>query len=230
MSQSLLIFLFFFQIVLIYLLSRWVINKLFHFLRIFISDDHLVFSLVSLLFFPGTIVHEVAHFFAATVLFLRVRSISIFPKWEGREIKLGSVLYEKKDFVRGLLVGIAPIFAGLLFFWFVAVFNLFPSKSIVLNIVFLYLIFAVSSMMFSSKRDLVDLIYIFPFLVFLYGFIYIFDLKLDYLIRNEALRETILNFIKQVNIYLLISITINVLLLIIFLLLKKLIKRKTSAL
>ncbi len=220
----LLILLFFLQIVLLYFLSRWTISKLFHFLRVFLKNDHLTFSLVSLIFFPGTIIHELAHFFAAMILFLRVRSINIFPKWQGNEIKLGSVLYEKKDFVRGVLVGIAPIFAGIIFFWAVAAFKLFPAENIILNIVFLYLIFTVSTMMFSSKRDLVDLIYIFPFLVFLYGFFYIFDLKLDFLLKNKVFEKDLFIFIKQVNVYLFISIIINVFLLVMLFIVRGLIK------
>lgn len=220
-----LILAFFAQIVLLYFLSRLTINKAFQILQIFSKNDHLVFSLVSLIFFPGTVVHELAHFIAATVLFLKVRSIDILPRREGAEIKLGSVLYEKKDFVRGVLVGIAPIFAGVLFFWFVAKFRLFPSENILLNIVFLYLIFAVSSMMFSSKRDLVDLIYIIPLGVFLYGFYYVFDLRLDFLIQNEALRQGMISFIRQVNIFFLISIGVNLTLLSLFFTVKKMLRR-----
>ena len=220
-----LIFSFFIQIVLLYFLSRLTINKAFRFLQMFSKNDQLIFSLVSLIFFPGTIVHELSHFMAATVLFLKVRSIDILPRREGTEIKLGSVLYEKKDFVRGVLVGIAPIFSGVLIFWFVAKFRLFPAENILLNIVFLYLIFAISSMMFSSKKDLVDLIYIIPLGVFLYGFYYIFDLRLDFLIQNEALRQGMTKFIQQVNIYLLISLGVNLTLLLLFFTIKKILRR-----
>ena len=226
MNQSLLIISFFLQIVLIYFLSRRTVNKLFLFLRIFAEDDQVVFSLVSILFFPGTVFHELSHFLAATALFLRVRSLNIFPHWEGKEIRLGSVLYEKRDFVRGVLVGISPIIAGLLFFYFVAAFKLFPAKNIILNIVFLYLIFTVSSMMFSSKRDLVDLIYIFPFLIILYGFYYIFDLRLDFLIQNKSLWGGILAVLRQVNVYLFISIIINVFLLALLFMAGRIIKRR----
>lgn len=220
-----LIFSFFIQMVLLYFLSRLTINKAFQFLQIFSKNDHLVFSVISLVFFPGTIIHELAHFLTATVLFLKVRSIDILPRREGAEIKLGSVLYEKKDFVRGVLVGIAPIFAGVLFFWLVAAFRLFPARNILMNIVFLYLIFAVSSMMFSSKRDLVDLIYFIPLAVFLYGAIYIFDLRLDFLIQNESLRQGMISFIRQVNIYLFLSIGINLTLLLLFFTVKKMLGR-----
>ena len=221
-----LILLFFLQLILIYFLSRATINNLFHLLRTFLKTNHLVFSLISIIFFPGTVVHELAHFFAAMILFLRVHSINIFPKWEGNEIKLGTVLYEKKDFVRGVLVGIAPIFSGIFFLWAIAALNIFPSDNIFLNLLIIYLIFTVSSMMFSSKRDLIDLIYIIPFIVIFYGFIYIFDIKLDFIIRNQPLENALLNFLKQVNKFLLISISVNLTLLLLFFLVKKIIVRR----
>lgn len=221
-----LIILFFIQLVSIYFLSRLTIKNLFHLLRTFLKSDHLVFSLISIIFFPGTIVHELAHFFTAMILFLRVHSLNIFPKWEGNEIKLGTVVYEKKDFVRGVLVGIAPIFSGIFFLWAIAVFNIFPSDNIFLNLMIIYLIFTVSSMMFSSKRDLIDLIYIIPFMVISYGFIYIFDIKLDFIIRNQPLENALLNFLKQVNMFLLISIGVNLTLLLLLFLVKKIIVQR----
>ena len=221
-----LILLFFLQLILIYFLSRSTINNLFHLLRTFLKTNHLVFSLISIIFFPGTVVHELAHFFAAMMLFLRVHSINIFPKWEGNEIKLGTVLYEKRDFVRGVLVGIAPIFSGIFFLWAIAVFNFFPSDNIFLNLLIIYLIFTISSMMFSSRRDLIDLIYIIPFLVISYGFIYIFDIKLDFIIHNQSLENALLNFLKQVNTFLLISIGVNLTLLLLLHLVKKLIVQR----
>ena len=220
MNQPLFIIFFFLQIILIYFLSRATINNLFRLLRAFLKSDHLVFSLISIIFFPGTVVHELAHFFTAMVLFLRVHSLNLFPKWEGNEIKLGTVLYEKKDFVRGVLVGIAPIFSGIFFLWAIAALNIFPSDNIFLNLLIIYLIFTVSSMMFSSKRDLIDLIYILPFIVIFYGFIYIFDIKLDFIIRNQPLENALLNFLKQVNIYLFLSVSLNLILLLLFYLFK----------
>lgn len=226
MTNSLLIPSFFFQIILLYFISRKTINNLFHLLRTFLKNDHLVFSLISIIFFPGTVVHELAHFFTAIILFLRVHSLSIFPKWERNEIKLGTVLYEKKDFVRGVLVGIAPIFSGIFFLWAIAAFNIFPSDNIFFNLLIIYLIFTVSSMMFSSKRDLIDLIYIIPFLVILYGFIYIFDIKLDFIFHNQSLEEALFNFLKQVNMFLLISIGVNLTLLFFLFLVKKMIVQR----
>lgn len=120
---------------------------------------------LALLFFPGTVLHELAHFFAAIALFLKVREIHLLPEWDHQSIKLGHVTYVRADVFRGMLVGIAPLFAGLLFFWGLYSWNVLPPSSIGLGILLGYIIFTVSSTMFSSKQDLVDLVYVLPFLI-----------------------------------------------------------------
>jgi len=172
--------------------------------------------LVSFLFFPGTVIHEMGHFVAATVLNLKVYEIRLFPQWKKNQIKLGSVFYEKKDFLRGILVGVAPIFFGLIFFWFLAKFHLFPNSQIGLNIFFGYIIFSVSSTMFSSKQDLIEFGLIVPLLIIIIGMIYIFNIRLDILLDNRLLKEGLNSFFKDISFYLFFSIIINTVLIIFF--------------
>lgn len=193
----------------IYFISRLATNEIFHFLRIFIKEERVVFSIVSLFFLPGTILHELAHFFGAMILMLHVRDIIIFPQFEGNYIKLGSVLYEKKDVFRSILVGIAPVFAGLVFFWMIANFKLFPNSNSVMNILFLYGIFAVSSTMFSSKKDLQDLIFIIPIGIGISAIVYIFNIRLDFILGNKFFVEGITGFMRTVNQYLFLSLVVN---------------------
>ena len=197
------------QITLIFFISRLTTNQIFYFLRKFIKKEKVIFSLVSLFYLPGTSLHEIAHFLAATALFLKVKEIKIFPEFKEGYIKLGSVLYEKKDFIRGFLVGIAPIFAGILFFYFISVFKIFPSTNIFQNLLFAYLIFAVSSTMFSSKQDLVDFVFIIPILILIIAFIYIFQIDFSIILKNKELLESLLEFLKEVNFYLFFSLIIN---------------------
>lgn len=201
--------LFIIQAVSLFFLSRLTTNEIFYFLRLFIKDEKINFITVSLLFLPGTILHELSHYLAATVLFMKVRDVKIFPEFEKNEIKLGRVLYEKKDVVRGILVGIAPFFAGAFFFWMIAYFKLFPNQNITVTILLVYLIFAVSSTMFSSKQDLVDIILIIPVLLILGGIVYVFDVRFDWILKNKIIIEKILEFFKKVNTYLFFSIIIN---------------------
>lgn len=204
------------QIALIFFLSRLVINELFLFLRIFFKRDNLIYSFVSLIFFPGTIIHEMGHFVAATVLGLHVIEVKILPQWEKNQIKLGSVLYQKKDFVRGIMVGIAPIFFALFFFWFLAKFHLFPGNQPFINILLGYVVFAVSSTMFSSKQDLVDFVLIIPVVIIIIGLIYILNIRLDFILNNRMLKEAVSGFSREVSFYLLFSLVVNAILIVFF--------------
>jgi hypothetical protein len=201
--------LFLIQIIALFFLTKQTTNQIFYFFRTLGVEERMIFIIVSLLFLPGTIIHELAHFFAAMILFMKVRDLKIFPEFEDNEIKLGRVLYEKKDFVRGVLVGIAPIFAGMFFFWMIAYYKLFPNPNLFITIFLGYLVFAVSSTMFSSKQDLVDIIYIIPLIIIAAGVIYVFDLRFDWLVGSPLVIQRLLDVVKDVNIYLFLSLMIN---------------------
>jgi hypothetical protein len=71
--------------------------------------------LYSLLFLPGTIIHELSHWIVAEVLGVRTGTISIFPDLEssGDTRRLGSVATQRSDPFRAFLIGIAPFISGL---------------------------------------------------------------------------------------------------------------------
>lgn len=188
-------------VIILYFLSRQTLNEIFYFLHLFIRNKKIIFLLISIFFFPGTVIHELSHFFLAMILFLPVVGLDIFPKFEGQSIKLGSVHYIKKDFLRGFIVGIAPFFGAMLFFWLI---SYLPT-----NIFSYYLIYVVSSTMFSSKKDLEDLMYLIPLILITAGIFYIFNISptlfLDQLITNK----TLIKFINTINQYLFISLMIN---------------------
>ena len=193
----------------IFLISRLTLKEIFYTLRSFIRHDKTVFLLVCTFFFPGTVLHELAHFIVAIATGHRVRSISVFPAFEKNYIKLGTVIYEKKDFVRSIAIGIAPIFAGLALFWFFGVFQLFPSSHVVLSIIFGYLIFVISTTMFSSKQDLVDLIYIVPLLLVALAIMYVFNIRADIFLRDSVILTKLIAFMETVNIFLFFSLVIH---------------------
>jgi|GEM_PF-798412 len=209
---------FFFVLLLlgIYFFSRQTINELFYFLQIFFRKNELVFSLISLIFLPGTIIHELAHFLAAMILMLKVSEVRILPEIDKDNIRLGSVVYEKKDIIRSILVGLAPIFLALSIFWILANFHVFPGPNIYFNALMVYVLFTISSTMFSSKKDLQDLIFVFPLIVIISAIVYIFDIRVDMVFRNKILMENIANIIKQVNYYLVVSLLINIVLIVFF--------------
>ncbi|MBC7251173.1 MAG: hypothetical protein H5T62_12910 [Anaerolineae bacterium] len=69
--------------------------------------------LLALVMLPGTIVHEVCHFVAATFLFVKVTNVSFTPKLTDGGLSLGRVQFAKKpDPFRDALIGIAPLIGG----------------------------------------------------------------------------------------------------------------------
>ena len=113
---------FFIQILIIFFISRKTTLLFFSIFNRIFRNAKLSFLSITLIFFPGTIIHELSHYFSAVILFLNVKDIKIFPEFKDNQIKLGHVLYHKKDFLRGILVGIAPFFGALLFFFFISYF------------------------------------------------------------------------------------------------------------
>jgi hypothetical protein len=105
--------------------------------------------------------------------------MTVFPKWDENEIKLGEVLFIKKDFLRAILVGIAPVFFGIGILFSLFYFHVYPANNIGLNILYAYLIFSISANMFSSKQDLKDLSLIIPVILLLIIIFYVFNIKIN---------------------------------------------------
>jgi len=170
--------------------------------------------------------HELAHFLFAVILFLRVYEVKIIPEWEGNSIKLGHVLYGKKDIFRGIMVGIAPFFAGLGFFFFLSTTKIFPNSNLYLTILLGYLIFVVSTTMFSSKQDLIDIGYLIPIGLLIAVFCYIFNINLMAFFRGSGeLFPLINNFLYTINYYAFFSILIHLGVIVIVKLVKIILKK-----
>ena len=114
------------------------------------------------MYFPGTVLHELAHAVMAVSIGLKVRTISLIPSWKTGQLKLGYITYDKKDVFRGTLVGVAPVFVGIIFLFSMSYFGAFFQGSIGMNVVHAYTIFVISSTMFSSRQDMIDGIYVLP--------------------------------------------------------------------
>ena len=148
------LFLLFFEVGLLFILSRIISKTLSGFLSI---------RVLSLIFLPGVIVHELSHALSASILFVRVGDIDFTPKVENRELKLGRVAIAKTDPVRRAIIGFAPVFVGVLLILGIVYFlsgNLmfFQASEIYITIsaVFgiAYILFVISNTMFSSKADM----------------------------------------------------------------------------
>ena len=129
-----------------------------------------VFS-YSLLFFPGTVIHETAHLLTAMVLMVPTGKMTIFPEEESEDrVRLGSLEVQRTDFFRATLVGLAPVLVGVLILFFLS--NQVLSFEIGFGLTALkkwlqmaetfswrewamvYLVFAVSNTMSLSRADM----------------------------------------------------------------------------
>ena len=207
--------LFFADILILYIVSRYMITELFHFLHFFIRRRNIIFATIAVIFLPGTILHELSHYIAATILFLQVGEVHIMPTWKENHLQLGRVTYKKTDVVRSIIVGVAPFFGALFFFWFVGAFHLFPHTHMIITLIFGYLLFSVSANMFSSRQDLVDLIYIIPLCLIAGTVFYITNIKISVAFPEVWLQNTA-DLLQRINIYITICIAIHVIMILIF--------------
>lgn len=143
----------------LYFTSRHLVNVLFHVLFRLTNSRKASFYVLSILFLPGTFVHEFSHLLAAILTFVPAGKFSLWPEVDERGgVRLGSVAIAHTDPFRRAFIGVAPIvFGTLILLGFVFFFE--NIKSLFLNpnlayVVIGYFIFVVSNTMFSSKKDL----------------------------------------------------------------------------
>jgi len=114
---------------------------------------------IAIIFLPGTFIHEMAHALVAGVLFVDIGEIELMPEIQEHGVKLGSVEIAKTDALRRAIIGVAPVFVGLLLIvgslfaltYYYSQGGAVPWWGIAL---FIYLLFVVGNTMFSSHKDL----------------------------------------------------------------------------
>lgn len=145
-------------LVVLYLSKQSLVYQLSHLVWRSGGTKKFVIILWSIIFLPGTIIHELSHFFMAILVGARTGKVEIFPRSLDSDTDtfvLGSVQTQKLNIVQGVLVGLAPILSGLvLVFWLSGLiftsYNQLTSYSIVIG----YLFFTVINSMFPSRSDL----------------------------------------------------------------------------
>lgn len=109
----------------------------------------------SLLFLPGTILHELSHWLVAELLGVRTGTITILPEFEdGQEReRLGSVQTASSGPLRGFLIGAAPFFTGLLTLWILGYLLSLGSYQLWQYVLLFYGVIVVGSSMMLSRED-----------------------------------------------------------------------------
>lgn len=206
--------LFVLELGLLFFISKKLINSLAKTFYKFHFSHNTVVHILAILFLPGTILHELAHLLVAGVLLIPVGELSVLPEVEGESVKLGNVQIGKVDPIRMSLVGVAPVIFGLGAILFILSF--FQFSIWWQAILGLYLIFEIGNSMFSSKRDLEGvLVFLAAILVVGSGLLGVLYFLRPHLVQNiwiylNATDLSLLaNFFKQANIYLLIPLSLD---------------------
>lgn len=127
------------------------------------GSQHSAIVVWSVIFLPGTIIHEISHFLIAALTGARTGKIEIFPEYLEDEIDkkynhiaLGSVQTQKLNPLRGFLVGIAPFVSGIaLLIWLSSLLQVsFASGNTWIFILEGYLFFTIANSFFPSWPDI----------------------------------------------------------------------------
>ena len=117
----------------------------------------------SIIFLPGTIIHEVSHFLVAAFTGARTGRVEIFPEYledevdsDKKGVALGYVQTQTLNPIRGFLVGIAPFISGIALMIFLAsqIQGSYEGKNYQLLIILGYLFFTIANSFFPSWSDI----------------------------------------------------------------------------
>lgn len=213
------------QIFFLLFLSRHISYKLSLFFFNKTRDNKTVITLLSIIFLPGTIVHELSHMFMAEFLFVKTGNMEFMPKIQNdNTVKLGSVSIAKCDPLRRFIIGIAPVVGGvgilsLVYYLFNNATIGFDLKTLILFLVS----FEIGNTMFSSSKDMEGALGLLIAVIVVSTVLFIIGHQFSYLILNFLL--SMLNgmevFFKNIDILLLFPIFIDLFLILILLVVTK---------
>ena len=204
--------LFFAELLLLFFLSRNLTRVLsFFFFRLSKSKKFTI-TAIAILFFPGTLLHELAHALFAGLLGVHVGKMEFIPQIEGEKVKLGSVQIGQSDPIRRFFIGAAPFFLGtillLLILFYTVKQQFFNNISVVIFVG--YLVFEIGNTMFSSKKDMEGALELFVTLIILTIVFYLMGIRIPSFNPNNFLvQPNIEDVFKQGSLFLLVPLAID---------------------
>ncbi|PIT89178.1 MAG: hypothetical protein COU27_01605 [Candidatus Levybacteria bacterium CG10_big_fil_rev_8_21_14_0_10_36_7] len=143
--------------------SKIVFNSLFLFFHKLFKSQKVAISAISIVFFPGVVIHELSHMLVAEALFVKTFGLELVPEMHEGKVKMGSVKIAESDIFRRFAIGIAPLIIGGIFLASIALFLLNDfSFSLIASspfeafkaAVLIWAIFFTTNTMFSSRKDM----------------------------------------------------------------------------
>ncbi len=198
---------------LIFLIARKNHNLLFLLLYLWTGSRNFAINFLSFIFLPGTLIHEVSHWIIATILRVPTGELSIFPKVKDNgEVQAGKLEIAQTDPFRHALVGLAPMIVGTILIYTIGKI-FFPDLSLILNSKFLilnslgfYLLFVITSSMFSSKKDLETMVIAFPVTLLVIFMLNYIGVRIFF---ETSFLEKTAKILTELNGYLLVCVVID---------------------
>ncbi len=197
------------EVIVLFLLSRSMSKTLSGFVSI---------NLMSFIFLPGIILHELAHLLMAVTLFVPVGNMEFAPRRNGNAVKLGSVEIGKTDPIRRSIIGFAPVLLGLVIV--AGIVYLFTSNILFLQekgaavfaaLVFAagYLLFAISNTMFASSKDMEGTLEILIALLVVFAAVYILGFRPSLSLLDKVFTKEFIAVIQRSTLFLLAPILLD---------------------
>lgn len=184
------------------------------FLKMFHSHAAAIY-LLSFLFLPGVVLHELSHLLIANILFVPTGEVEFFPEIHGNEVKMGSVAVAKTDPFRRFLIGVAPVIGGLGILLLSSAYlsgDLFSWQ----NALLLYIVFQIANTMFSSGKDMEGALGFGIGVLFLTIVLQLLRVPVWNTIIVFFQSQFSTDFFARMNFFLLLAIGINVFLVLLF--------------
>ena len=163
-------------------------------------------TILTIILFPGTVIHELSHLFTAQILGVQTGKLTLAPESiEGEDVQSGSVQIAVSDPFRRTLIGIAPTITGVISLsilsWYLS-----QTQMLIIWIALLYLILTISNTMFTSKEDLKGVL---PVALTIAIFTITFYVSGIRIMFPTHIAETISVIIQSLAHYLAIAVAVN---------------------
>jgi hypothetical protein len=205
------------ELFLLFALSKKLTNLLFNFFHRITKSIKLSTYFLSILFLPGTLIHELSHALMATLLFTHVGKMDLIPKLAGNNLKLGSVEIGKTDPIRRLFIGMGPFLFGTMIiiciFYLGAFYQLFTNQIFIIAAG--YAVFEIGNTMFSSNKDMEGALEVVIAILVITLILYLIGVRFpafnpDLVTQNTLFQE----IFQKASLYLAIPISIDLIIII----------------
>lgn len=216
------ILLFFLELFILFFLSKELQQTLSLFLYKITRSKKTTVIILSILFFPGTLIHELAHFIMAQILFVKTGEINLIPRFDGQKLTMGSVTVLGADPLRRIFIGVAPFLTGttliLALLSLTQEYHLFNTSCM---IVISYGVFVIGNSMFSSKKDLEGMIIFIPLICIILSVYIILGGEIPLHAFSGLITQDIIQLFKQGTYSIAFPIILDLIVIFIFRLLLK---------